>query len=265
MEPGHPWPAGHHDLEEDSGGRGEQVRLLMLAGGKQAPIVDDPSPKGGAPAGRFVTTVLMTDIVDSTGTVARLGDRRWHALLADHYGDCRAHLRLTGGELLRTTGDGIVAVFDGAARGVRAALAIQAAARERGIAVRAGVHTGECERTDDEIVGIAIHIAARICALGDADHVLTTGTVREVAMGSMLTFDPRGRHELKGVPGGWMVFSAREPIEDTGRTAIARSSNSALGHRPATCGRTVRPSIGHVNSTGSRSPRVADRPKVATT
>ena len=106
--------------------------------------------------------------------------------------------------------------------GVRAGLAIQAAARERVIAARAGVHTGECERMEDEIVGIAIHIAARICALGEADQVMTTGTVRDVAMGSMLTFDPRGRHELRGVPGDWMVFSVKEPIEDTGSDASER-------------------------------------------
>ena len=152
----------------------------------------------------------MTDIVDSTSTVARLGDRRWRELLADHYEDCRAQIGHAGGELAETTGDGIVAIFDGATRAVRAGMAIQAGARQRGIAVRVGVHTGECERMNEGLVGIAVHIAARICALGKADEVTTTGTVRDVAIGSMLAFEPRGRHELRGVPGDWTLFSATD-------------------------------------------------------
>ena len=97
-----------------------------------------------ADAGRFLTTVLMTDIVDSTLTVARHGDRRWREMLADHYADCRALTEMAGGELVSTTGDGVIAIFDGPTRAVRAAIAIEAAARASGIAVRAGVHTGEC-------------------------------------------------------------------------------------------------------------------------
>jgi class 3 adenylate cyclase len=160
--------------------------------------------------GRFLTTVLMTDIVDSTRTVARLGDRRWRELLADHYEDCRAQIEQAGGELAETTGDGIVAIFDGATRAVRAGMAIQAGARERGIGVRVGVHTGECERMEEGLVGITVHIAARICALGTADQVMTTGTVRDVAIGSTLAFEPRGRRELRGVPGDWTLFSATD-------------------------------------------------------
>jgi class 3 adenylate cyclase len=112
---------------------------------------------------------------------------------------------------VNTTGDGIVATFDGPARAVRAALAIQAIARESGIAVRAGVHVGECERLDDGLVGVAIHIAARVCALGGADLVMTTATVRDLAIGSMLAFEACGRHGLKGVPGLWPLFSATAP------------------------------------------------------
>jgi class 3 adenylate cyclase len=90
-------------------------------------------------------------------------------------------------------------------------MAIQALGRASGIAVRAGLHTGECERLDDGLAGVAVHIAARVCALGCADDVMTTGTVRDLVTGSMLAFEPRGHHELRGVPGSWPVFSATDP------------------------------------------------------
>lgn len=161
--------------------------------------------------GRFLTTILMTDIVDSTHTAARLGDRRWRELLTDHYAHCRTQVEDDGGQLLNTTGDGIVASFDSPTRAVRAAIAIQAVARKAGIAVRAGVHTGECELMREGLVGVAVHITARICALGGADEVMTTGTVRDLVIGSLLAFEPRGRHELKGVPGDWTLFRATDP------------------------------------------------------
>lgn len=187
-----------------------RVRTLQPGGAVSNALLSSLGRAACRHAGRFLTTVLMTDIVDSTRIVARLGDQRWHKLLADHYEDCRAQIEHAGGELAETTGDGIVAIFDGATRAVRAGMAIQAGARERGIAVRVGVHTGECERMEEGLVGMAVHIAARICALGKADEVTTTGTVRDVAIGSMLAFEPRGRHELRGVPGDWTVFSATD-------------------------------------------------------
>jgi class 3 adenylate cyclase len=198
-------------LEPYSGSDGRTSAPLVILPGattnRRSSAPDWPTRRH---AGRFLTTVLITDIVDSTRTVARLGDRRWRELLADHYEDCRAQIERAGGELAETTGDGIVAIFDGATRAVRAGMAIQAGARERGIGVRVGVHTGECERMEEGLVGIAVHIAARICALGTADEVVTTGTVRDVAIGSTLAFEPRGRHELRGVPGDWTLFSATD-------------------------------------------------------
>jgi class 3 adenylate cyclase len=164
-----------------------------------------------ADASRFLTTVLMTDIVDSTQTVALQGDRRWRALLADHFENCRALVELAGGELVSTTGDGIIAIFDAPTRAVRAAIAIQAAARASGFAVRAGVHTGECERMPEGLAGVAVHITARICDLAGADEVMTTGVVRDLVIGSLLDFEPRGPRELRGVPGEWDVFSATDP------------------------------------------------------
>jgi class 3 adenylate cyclase len=207
-------------LEPHSGSR-TPAPLVMFSGAGRVrtlePRIVTSNGRSSSPGratrhhgGRFLTTVLMTDIVGSTSTVARLGDRRWRELLADHYEDCRAQIEHAGGELAETTGDGIVAIFDGATPAVRAGMAIQAGARGRGIAVRVGVHTGECERMEEGLVGIAVHIAARICALGKADEVTTTGTVRDVAIGSMLAFEPRGCHELRGVPGDWTVFSATD-------------------------------------------------------
>jgi class 3 adenylate cyclase len=163
-------------------------------------------------AGRFLTTVLMTDIVDSTHTVARLGDRRWRELLAAHFADTRAEVKYGGGELVNTTGDGILAIFDSPTRAIHAGLAIQALARASGMEVRAGVHTGECERLEDGLAGVTVHITARICALGEANEVMTTETVRTLVIGSMLTFEPRGRRKLRGVPGDWTVFTASDPV-----------------------------------------------------
>ena len=161
-------------------------------------------------AGRFLTTVLITDIVDSTGMAIRLGDRRWRELLAGHYAACRAEVERRGGELISTTGDGVVAIFDGPARAVRAAIAMQAVASAAGIALRVGLHAGECERLGEDLAGVAVHIAARVCALGGAGEVVTTGTVRDLAIGSMLAFEPRGSHELKGVPDRWPLFRAAD-------------------------------------------------------
>jgi class 3 adenylate cyclase len=164
-------------------------------------------------SGRFLTTVLMTDIIDSTQTVARLGDRRWGQLLTEHYADCRVHVKHAGGELVNTTGDGILAIFDAPTRAVRAAIVIQARARASGMAVRAGVHTGECERLADGLAGLAVHVAARICALGKANDVIATATVRELVTGSLLAFEPQGLRELKGVPGEWTILRATDPTE----------------------------------------------------
>jgi class 3 adenylate cyclase len=159
---------------------------------------------------RFLTSILVTDIVDSTKTVALLGDRRWRELLAGHYAECRGLVESGRGQIVSTTGDGIVAIFDAPTRAVRAGIAIQALARESGLLVRAGVHTGELERLDDGIAGLAIHIATRVCASGSGGEVVTTDTVRELAVGSLLRFESRGREELRGVPGDFALFRASD-------------------------------------------------------
>jgi len=155
---------------------------------------------------RFLTTLMFTDLVRSTLTAARLGDSRWCDLLAAHFADCRVEVSSAGGEIVDTTGDGILAIFDAPTRAVRAAMAIQAAAHHRGLGVRAGIHTGECQRRADGVSGIAVHIAARICDFASADEVMTTRTVRSLVAGSMLAFDARGVRKLRGIPGRWAVY-----------------------------------------------------------
>jgi pimeloyl-ACP methyl ester carboxylesterase len=158
---------------------------------------------------RVLATVLFTDIVDSTRRVVELGDRAWKELLNEHHRRVRAEFQRFRGREINMAGDGFLASFDGPARAVRCGQAIVEAVKELGLRIRAGVHTGECELMGDSLGGIAVHIGARIGALAAADEVLVSGTVRDLVVGSGLTFDDRGRHALKGVPGEWHLLAAR--------------------------------------------------------
>jgi class 3 adenylate cyclase len=155
---------------------------------------------------RLLATVLFTDIVGSTERARELGDRAWGELLEAHHARVRAQLARFRGREIDTAGDGFLATFDGPARGVRCAQAIARAVRGLGIAVRAGVHTGELELADGNIRGIAVHVGARVCGLAGADEVLVTSTVRDLVAGSGLVFQPRGEHELRGA-GTWTLFA----------------------------------------------------------
>lgn len=157
---------------------------------------------------RVLTTILFTDIVESTANVAALGDRRWRSLLDSHDRLIRDELRRFKGREVNTTGDGFVAAFDGPARAVRCAKAIRAVTGARGIAVRVGLHTGECEVRGNDIAGLAVHIAARVGALARANEVLVSSTVRDLVVGSGLDFEGRGEIELRGVPGRWRLYAA---------------------------------------------------------
>jgi class 3 adenylate cyclase len=155
-----------------------------------------------------LATVLFTDIVGSTERAAELGDRAWRSVLDRHDELVEREVKRHRGTLVKTTGDGALATFDGPARGVRAAQAIVSAVRALGIEVRAGVHTGEIERRGDDIGGIGVHIGARVAGEAGPSEVLVSSTVRDLVVGSGLVFDPRGEHDLKGVPGPWRLYAA---------------------------------------------------------
>ncbi len=157
---------------------------------------------------RVLATLLFTDIAESTAKVAEMGDRAWTELLARHHRLVRAQLARFRGDEVDTTGDGVFATFDGPARAVRCASAIAASVRALGIEVRAGVHTGEIERSDGGVRGIAVHIGARIAAAARPGEVLVSSTVKDLVAGSGIGFEERGEHELAGVPGTWRLFAA---------------------------------------------------------
>jgi len=158
---------------------------------------------------RVLATVLFTDIVNSTSLAAELGDVRWRELLDEHFRVIRRHLDRYGGREIKTTGDGVLATFDGPARAVRCAIDIRDELRTLGIGVRAGLHSGEIELADQDVAGLAVHIGSRISALAGDGEVLVSSTVRDLVIGSELSFEDRGRHELRGVPGDWQVFAVR--------------------------------------------------------
>jgi class 3 adenylate cyclase len=156
---------------------------------------------------RVLATILFTDIVGSTELAARVGDSAWRELLQRHHAIVRRELARFQGREIDTAGDGFFAAFDGPARAVRAASAIRNSLRELEIAIRAGLHTGECEVADGKVAGIAVSIGARIASLAGPDEVLVSSTVKDLVAGSDLRFDDRGEHELKGVPEPWRLFS----------------------------------------------------------
>jgi class 3 adenylate cyclase len=155
---------------------------------------------------RVLATVMFTDIVSSTEHAARLGDRRWHALITDHDRVVNDHIATYRGRAIRSTGDGVFAAFDGPARAIRCALAVVEAARALDVDLRAGLHTGECELAGDDLAGVTVHIGARIADLAEPSEVLVSGTVRDLVVGSNIAFSFRGTESLQGVPGEWRVF-----------------------------------------------------------
>jgi pimeloyl-ACP methyl ester carboxylesterase len=156
---------------------------------------------------RLLATVLFTDIVGSTDRAMALGDRRWHELLDRHDAVSRAQLERFRGREIKTTGDGLLATFDGPARAVHGACAIRDALRAIDVDIRAGLHAGEIEQRGRDVGGIAVHIGARVEALAEPGEVLATRTVKDLVAGSGITFADRGSHRLKGVPDEWQLFS----------------------------------------------------------
>jgi class 3 adenylate cyclase len=166
-----------------------------------------PARVAGSAGGRVLATVLFTDLVSSTERAARAGDRAWADVLDRHLVTARAAVALHGGETVETTGDGLVAIFPGPGDGVRCAKRLVADARELGLELRSGLHAGEVERTSERIAGIAVHLAARIMGIARAGEILVSRTVRDLVIGSELTFAHRGEHELKGIPDRWSVYA----------------------------------------------------------
>ena len=156
---------------------------------------------------RVLATVLFTDIVTSTARSAEVGDRKWKDLLDQHDTLIRRELERHRGRLVKNTGDGILATFDGPARAVRCAQAIATAVKSLGIEVRAGLHTGEVELRGDDVTGMAVNIAARVMDTAGPGEVIVSSTVKDLVAGSGLRFGERGAHVLKGVPGEWRLFA----------------------------------------------------------
>ena len=157
---------------------------------------------------RVLSTVLYTDIVQSTARASTLGDAAWKQLLDRHDRLVGREIDRHRGVLVKSTGDGALARFDGPARAVSCGLAIEHAASELGLEIRAGLHTGEIELRGDDIGGISAHVGARVAALAGPHEVLVSRTVRDLVAGSGLTFTDRGEHELKGVPDRFQIYAA---------------------------------------------------------
>jgi class 3 adenylate cyclase len=165
-----------------------------------------------APTDRVLTTVLFTDIVDSTARAAALGDRAWADLIERHHALVRGELARNRGKEVDTAGDGFFATFDGPGRAIRCAKAIVTAVEPLGIKVRAGVHTGECEIAASKVAGVAVVVGARVAALAEPGEVLATSTVKDLVAGSDLAFQPRGARELKGL-GEWLLYAVVDSDE----------------------------------------------------
>jgi class 3 adenylate cyclase len=157
---------------------------------------------------RVLATVLFTDIVGSTERAAAMGDGSWRSLLERHDSLVRQEVEGHRGRLVKSLGDGALAIFDGPSRAISSAIAVRDQLRGLGLEIRAGLHTGECELLPgDDVSGLAVHIGARVSGLAGPGEVLVSSTVRDLIVGSGLTLNDRGQHELKGVPGSWRIFA----------------------------------------------------------
>lgn len=195
------------------------ARLLELPGADHYPFSGDFEPaleeieefltgsRGHREPDRVLATMLFTDIVGSTERAVELGDRRWKELLAGHHRVVRAALTQHRGNEIRLTGDGFLATFDGPARAIRCAEVIRDGVRGLGLEIRAGLHTGEIELASSGVEGVAVHLGARVSSLAGAGEILVSSTVKDLVVGSGVSFEDRGAHTLRGVPGEWRVYA----------------------------------------------------------
>jgi class 3 adenylate cyclase len=163
------------------------------------------------PPRRVLATVLFTDIVDSTQRAGQLGDQRWRELLDMHDELTSRVIQEFQGQLVKTTGDGILATFDGPRRAIRCAAALRDELQGIGLQIRAGLHTGEVELRDGDVGGIGVHIAARIVAAAGPGEILTSRTVRDLVVGSDIAAEDQGTHVLKGIDDTWQLFKITRP------------------------------------------------------
>jgi class 3 adenylate cyclase len=197
----------------------EGARLVDLGPGDHIFFTGDTEPilrelhdfVTGTPGGpipeEVLATVVFTDIVGSTERAAALGDAEWHRVLERHDDLVRSELGRWRGREVKQLGDGFFAAFEGPARAIRCAQAIADGVRQFGLEIRAGVHTGECERRGDDLAGMAVHIGARVGAAAGAGEILVSSTVRDLVVGSGIEFADRGTQQLKGVPGEWRLYA----------------------------------------------------------
>ena len=166
-----------------------------------------PGDAPAAGADRVLATVLFTDVVSSTERAALTGDRAWADVLHRHLAAARATIAGHGGETIKTTGDGVLALFAAPAQAVRCAERLVADAGDLGLELRSGLHAGEVVRRGHDVAGIAVHLAARVMGLAGGGEVLVSRTVRDLVIGSDLSFADRGEHALKGIPDPWEVHA----------------------------------------------------------
>jgi pimeloyl-ACP methyl ester carboxylesterase len=220
------------------------ARWLEVDGADHAPWFTEPdkiltqieefltgSHAAPAPSHRALRTVLFTDIVASTQHAAATGDERWRAVL-QRFGEITTELtERFGGTVVKSTGDGHLATFDGPTQAIRCAEALRADAETLGVEIRAGIHTGECELLDADIGGIAVHIAARICGQAGAGDILVSRTVRDLVVGSGTGFEDRGSVELRGVPGSWQLLAVDRHGARAGSAEAELASMPTPGRR----------------------------------
>jgi class 3 adenylate cyclase len=188
------------------------VVLTALPAPEPPPPSPPPPARQPVPAGqveRALATVLFTDIVGSTERARQVGDRRWAELLDTHDRLARELVDQLNGRLVKSTGDGILALFDRPGRAIRCATALRDRLRGTGIEIRAGVHTGEVQIRGDDVGGIAVHFAARVMAAAGTGEILVSRTVHDLVAGSDYVLEDRGDHTLKGIGGEWRLFSVR--------------------------------------------------------
>ena len=204
---------GLAELESRAGNQVESVRAarsaLVVAEriGALALVARAQDALERASLPTVLTTILFTDIVSSTEQLSAVGDRAWRMILERHNAVVRRELDRYGGREVDTAGDGFLAAFESPSQGIRCALALRDVLQTLGVRVRAGMHTGECQVSGSKLSGIAVHLAARVCATAGASEVLVTSTVRELVAGAGVTFEDRGPHKLKGIPGEWRLFA----------------------------------------------------------